>query len=123
MSLDRISPNSVLPNSENRQPWTHGDAVLPRTVTRADLADAVVRQFGLSHAESRKFVEDILAEIADALVRGENIKLSGFGSFNQRTKSARPGRNPRNGAEATISPRRVLSFKPSHILRRQVGEL
>nr|WP_294541425.1 integration host factor subunit alpha [uncultured Rhodoblastus sp.] len=104
-------------------PSTPADGGQRTTITRADLADAVVRQFGFSHAESRKFVEDILAEIAAALARGENIKLSGFGSFNQRTKSARPGRNPRSGAEATISPRRVLSFKPSHNLRRQVSEL
>jgi integration host factor subunit alpha len=123
MSLDRISSNSEPRKSEKRLPWAHGDVSQRNTVTRADLADAVVRRFGLSRLESREIVEGILAEIGAALVRGESIKLSGFGSFHQRSKSARPGRNPRNGADATVSPRRVLAFKPSHLLRQLVNAL
>ncbi|WP_294541367.1 integration host factor subunit alpha [uncultured Rhodoblastus sp.] len=123
MSLRGKSSNIVPPNGKKKLPSEQGDVGQTTTISRADLADAVAQQFGLSRADSRRFVDGVLAEIADALVRGENVKLSGFGSFSQRTKSARPGRNPRSGDEATISPRRVLSFKPSHILRRLVSEL
>ncbi|WP_294536819.1 integration host factor subunit alpha [uncultured Rhodoblastus sp.] len=123
MSLDRNLTNSVLRNSEIRLPSTPADGGQPTTITRADLADAVARQFGFSRADSKQFVEGVLDEIAAALLRGENVKLAGFGSLNHRTKTARPGRNPRNGEEATISPRRVLSFKPSHIMRQMVREI
>jgi integration host factor subunit alpha len=70
--------------------------------------------------DSKEIVESVFDEISAALVRGENVKLAGFGSFNQILKSARPGRNPKNGVEAVISSRRVLSFKPSNSLRELV---
>src|SRR5262249_18025152 len=91
------------------------------TLTRADLYDAVYRQVGLSRAESSNLVEMVLAEIADALARGETVKLSSFGSLVVRAKRARVGRNPKTGVEATITPRRVLLFKPSHVLKARVN--
>lgn len=93
----------------------------PSTITRADLAEAVYRSVGLSRHESSKFVEDVLDEIADALVRGDNIKLSSFGSFLVRAKTERVGRNPKTGVEAPISARRVMVFRPSNILKARVN--
>lgn len=121
MSLDRVTPSAVLRNVEQRLPSTRGSANRKQTVTRADLAQMLANQFGLLGRESKQIVEGVIDEIGAALVRGENIKLSGFGSFNLCSKCARPGRNPRNGAEATISPRTVLLFRPSLILRELVN--
>jgi integration host factor subunit alpha len=120
MSIDRVFPNFEPPVIEKSLPSPRGAALPNKTVTRAGLADKLSRQFGLTVRDSMQIVETMLDEIAAALVRGEKVKLAGFGSFNQLSKSARPGRNPRNGVEATISPRRVLSFKPSNILRELV---
>lgn len=120
MSLNRALAHAEPPMIEKRLPLPHGAALPNKTVTRADLADKLSGQFGLMARDSRQIVESVLDEIAEALVRGENVKLAGFGSFNQRSKSARPGRNPKNGVEATISPRRVLAFKPSNTLRELV---
>lgn len=92
-----------------------------RTVTRADLADAVHRRIGLSRAESAEFVEILLAEICDAIVSGEDVKLSSFGSFHVRSKNERLGRNPKTGAAAPISARRVVMFKASNILRARIN--
>ena len=94
---------------------------LSRTVTRADLADAVHRRIGLSRAESGEFVETVLAEIFDALVSGEDVKLSSFGSFHIRSKNERVGRNPKTGASAPISARRVVMFKASNVLRARIN--
>ena len=94
-----------------------------RTLTRADLADAVYRAMGLSRAESADMVELVLTEIADTVVKGENVKLSSFGSFVVRSKGTRIGRNPKTGVEVPITPRRVIVFKPSNVLRsRIIGE-
>ena len=120
MSIDRVFPNVEPLIIEKTLPSPHGAALPNKTVTRADLADRLSRQFGFMVRESRQIVESVLDEIAEAMVRGENVKLARFGSFNQRSKSARPGRNPRSGVEAVISPRRVLSFKPSNSLREMV---
>ena len=92
-----------------------------KTLTRADLAEAVYRSVGLSRIESSRFVEEVLAEISEALVRGENIKLSSFGSFLVRAKTERIGRNPKTGIEAPISARRVMVFRPSNILKARVN--
>ena len=121
MSIDRVFPNAEPRNNEKRAPSTRRSVRGNKTVTRADLAETLCRQFGLVGRESRQIVEGVLAEIGDALARGENIKLAGFGSFNLCAKRARPGRNPRNGVEATISPRKVLAFKPSKMLRELVN--
>jgi integration host factor subunit alpha len=120
MSLNRVLANAEPLIIETTLPSPQGVAVPNKTVTRADLADKLSRQFGLMVRDSKEIVESVFDEIAAALVRGENVKLAGFGSFNQISKSARTGRNPKNGVEAVISPRRVLSFKPSNSLRELV---
>lgn len=94
---------------------------VPKTITRADLAEAVYGSVGLSRADSARFVEDILNEISDTLVRGENVKLSSIGSFIVRDKSERVGRNPKTGVEAAITARRVMVFRPSNIMKARVN--
>ncbi len=93
-----------------------------RTVTRADLSEAVYREVGLSRRDSAELVESVLNEISHALVRGEMVKLSSFGSFVVRQKGERIGRNPKTGEEAPILPRRVLVFRASHVLKNQINE-
>ena len=92
-----------------------------RTVTRADLCEAVYQQVGLSRTESAALVELVLKEIADCLVGGETVKLSSFGSFVVRDKGRRIGRNPKTGEEVPIEPRRVMVFKPSSILKNRIN--
>ncbi len=92
-----------------------------RTVTRADLSEAVYREVGLSRSESAKLVDSVLDEISDALVRGAVVKLSSFGSFAVRQKGERVGRNPKTGEEAPILPRRVLVFRASHVLKSRMN--
>ncbi|HUF88251.1 MAG TPA: integration host factor subunit alpha [Thermohalobaculum sp.] len=91
------------------------------TLTRSDLSEAVYREIGLSRNESAQMVEVILARISDALVQGENVKISSFGTFAVRSKGARMGRNPKTGEEVPIDPRRVLVFRPSHIMKDRVN--
>jgi integration host factor subunit alpha len=102
---------------------TAGSNVANQTITRADLAEAVYRQLGLSRSESSVLVELMLAEIADAIADGQNVKLSSFGSFIVRSKAARVGRNPKTGVEATITPRRVMVFKASNVLKARINGL
>ena len=90
------------------------------TLTRSDLSEAVYREIGLSRNESSDLVETILDRIASALVEGETVKISSFGTFTVREKGARRGRNPKTGEEVPIDPRRVLVFRPSHILKERV---
>ncbi len=92
------------------------------TLTRMDLAEAIFEEVGLSRNESADIVESVLQHVSDALVRGENVKISSFGTFNIRDKSARVGRNPKTGEEVPISPRRVLSFRPSHTMKERVAK-
>ncbi len=92
-----------------------------KTVTRADLCEAVYQQVGLSRTESATLVESVLGEIADALARGETVKLSSFGSFVVRAKGQRVGRNPKTGEEVPIEPRHVMVFKPSSILKNRIN--
>jgi integration host factor subunit alpha len=91
------------------------------TVTRADLSEAVYQEVGLSRNESAELVESVLNEISDALVRGEIVKLSSFGSFSVREKGERIGRNPKTGEEVPILPRRVLVFRASHVLKNKIN--
>ena len=91
------------------------------TVTRADLSEAVYQEVGLSRNESADLVESVLNEISDALVRGEMVKLSSFGSFAVRHKGERIGRNPKTGEEVPILPRRVLVFRASHVLKNRIN--
>jgi len=85
-----------------------------------ELSEAVFRAVGLSRNESAELVESVLDHMSDALVRGETVKISSFGTFTVRNKSARIGRNPKTGEEVPIEPRRVLTFRPSHIMRQRV---
>lgn len=91
-----------------------------RTVTRADLAEAVFRKIGLSRTESAYLVESILEEICATIARGESVKISSFGSFLVRDKNERIGRNPKTGEEVPISPRRVTVFKPSNVMKERI---
>ena len=92
-----------------------------KNVTRVDLCEAVHQEVGLSRAESSAFVGTILKEITDCLEKGETVKLSSFGSFMVRKKGQRIGRNPKTGKEVPISPRRVMVFKPSAILKQRIN--
>lgn len=92
-----------------------------QTITRADLAEAVYEQVGLSRNESSELVETVLNEVSEALIAGENVKISSFGSFTIREKGERIGRNPKTGVEVPISPRKVLVFKASHVLKDRVN--
>jgi integration host factor subunit alpha len=92
-----------------------------KTVTRSDLAEAVIKNVGLSRAESAALVETVLDDICDALASGENVKLSSFGSFLVRSKGERIGRNPKTGVEVPITPRRVMVFKASNILKAKIN--
>ncbi|MEM7170988.1 MAG: integration host factor subunit alpha [Pseudomonadota bacterium] len=92
-----------------------------QTVTRADLSEAVYQEVGLSRNESADLVESVLDIIASALVKGEMVKLSSFGSFSVREKGQRIGRNPKTGEEVPILPRRVLVFRASHVLKNRIN--
>jgi integration host factor subunit alpha len=91
-----------------------------KTLTRADLAEAVYRKVGLSRSESAQLVESVLDEICAAIVRGEDVKLSSFATFHVREKNERIGRNPKTGEEVPISPRRVMTFKASNVLKNRI---
>ncbi|WP_341861105.1 integration host factor subunit alpha [Gymnodinialimonas sp. 57CJ19] len=92
-----------------------------KTLTRMDLSEAVFREVGLSRNESAQLVERVLELMSDALVDGEQVKISSFGTFSVRSKTARVGRNPKTGEEVPISPRRVLTFRPSHLMKDRVA--
>jgi integration host factor subunit alpha len=94
----------------------------PGTMTRADLAEEVHRSVGLSRAESAGLVEQMLAHMCHALSEGQNVKISGFGSFVLRDKGERMGRNPKTGVEVAIEPRRVLTFRASQVMRDRIVE-
>ena len=92
-----------------------------KTLTRMDLSEAVFREVGLSRNDSAQLVETVLNHMSDSLVRGEQVKISSFGTFSVRDKAARVGRNPKTGQEVPISPRRVLTFRPSHLMKERVA--
>ena len=93
-----------------------------KTVTRAQLTEAVYQEIGLSRNESADLVESVLGEIADALAQGGMVKISSFGSFFVHSKGQRVGRNPKTGEEVPILPRRVLVFRPSHVLKNRIND-
>ncbi len=92
-----------------------------KTLTRMDLSEAVFREVGLSRNESADLVETVLNHMSDALVAGEQVKISSFGTFSIRDKAARVGRNPKTGEEVPILPRRVLVFRASHVLKNRIN--
>ncbi|MFZ3035338.1 MAG: integration host factor subunit alpha [Parvibaculum sp.] len=91
------------------------------TITRAHLSEAVYQEVGLSRNESAELVESVLLEIGTSLSKGDTVKLSSFGSFSVRQKGGRMGRNPKTGEEVPIKPRRVLVFRPSHVLKERIN--
>jgi integration host factor subunit alpha len=91
------------------------------TLTRADLAEAINHRMGLSRAESLGMVEAILRHMCEALANGENVKISGFGTFLLRDKTERVGRNHKTGVEVPITPRRVLTFRASQLLKDRIA--
>ncbi|EQB13885.1 transcriptional regulator [Novosphingobium lindaniclasticum LE124] len=102
-----------------------GDAGLMRstdTLTRAEIAEAIHRKLGLSRSESLAMVETILQHMSDALSQGENVKISGFGTFLLRDKGERIGRNPKTGVEVPITPRRVMTFRASQMLKDRITD-
>lgn len=92
-----------------------------KTITRADLSEAVYRELGLSRNESAQMVESVLEHVSYVLTEGEKVKISSFGTFSVREKKGRVGRNPKTGEEAPIHPRRVLVFRPSHVLKDRIN--
>jgi integration host factor subunit alpha len=92
------------------------------TLTRADLAEAINRKLGLSRSESLAMVEAVLEHMSAALEGGENVKISGFGTFLLRDKAQRIGRNPKTGVEVPITPRRVLTFRASQMLKERIAK-
>lgn len=95
---------------------------MSKTIIRTDLAEAVHFQLGLSRNESAQLVEAVLDEVTATLETGESVKLSSFGTFTVNHKSERIGRNPKTGVEARITPRRVLSFRPSNLMKQRVNK-
>ncbi|HPD82479.1 MAG: integration host factor subunit alpha [Alphaproteobacteria bacterium] len=93
-----------------------------KTITRADLAEAVYAQVGLSRNESSDLVEQLLDEMMEALTSGDHVKISSFGSFSVKEKGERIGRNPKTGVEVPISPRKVLVFRASHVLKERINK-
>ena len=93
-----------------------------KTVTRAQLGEAVYQEVGLSRNESSDLLETVLNHMGDALTAGETVKISSFGSFSVRQKGERVGRNPKTGEEVPILPRKVLVFRPSQVLKSRINE-
>jgi integration host factor subunit alpha len=94
-----------------------------KTLTRADLSESLHRNIGLSRTESADMVNAVLDLVSDALVDGQSVKLSSFGTFMVRSKRERMGRNPKTGEEVPITPRRVLVFRPSQVMKNVVNGL
>ena len=94
---------------------------MSKTLTRADLSEAVHRKVGLSRTESADLVKTVIDLMSDALIAGQQVKLSSFGTFDVRAKRERVGRNPKTGEEVPITPRRVLVFRPSQIMKAVVN--
>jgi integration host factor subunit alpha len=113
LKVNRISKLSVLRG--------HQMADVGKAVTRTQLYDAVYRKVGRSRTDSSAFVELVLEEIKSSIERGETVKLSSFGTFTVRKKAQRMGRNPKTGVDVPISPRRVVVFKASAIMKQQIN--
>ena len=93
-----------------------------KTLTRQDISEALYRDVGLSKHESALMLETVLEYISNALIDGEIVKLSSFGTFTSRQKRERIGRNPKTGVAATINARRVISFKPSKLMKARINK-
>lgn len=109
-----------LPSAARRSETTHEQG--SKTMTKAELADALFERLGLNKREAKDMVDGFFDEIRQALERGESVKLSGFGNFQLRDKPQRPGRNPKTGEEIAITARRVVTFHASQKLKAAVAE-
>jgi integration host factor subunit alpha len=94
-----------------------------RTITRAQLGEAVYQEVGLSRSESANLIESVLLQISEALTKEEIVKISSFGSFSVRYKGKRIGRNPKTGEDVPILPRKVLVFRPSQVLKSRINKI
>ena len=92
-----------------------------KTITRADLSEAIYQEVGLSRKDTMDLLEMILDEISEALAKGETVKISSFGTISVRAKKQRVGRNPKTGEEVPIKPRKVLLFRPSQLLKKRIN--
>ncbi len=92
-----------------------------KTITRADVVETIYEEVGLSRKDSTDILDMIIDEIVKELSNGNDVKLSSFGTFSLRDKKERLGRNPKTGVEAVITPRRVISFKPSQTVRKVIN--
>ncbi len=92
------------------------------SLTRLELSDALVREVGLSRHESMQLVDDVLDHLSSSLALGESVKISSFGTFSCRQKKERIGRNPKTGIEAPITARKVVTFKPSQIMKEKINK-
>jgi integration host factor subunit alpha len=95
---------------------------MPSTLTRSDLTNSVYEEIGLSRVESSNFVDAVFQEMEDAIVADGVLKISSFGTFQTRKKKARVGRNPKTGVETTITPRTVVTFKASNLLKERMND-
>ena len=93
-----------------------------RTITRSDVADTLYQEIGLSRKVSEEILDMILTEISEELADGNSVKISSFGTFLVRNKNPRVGRNPKTGVDALISARKVISFKPSQIMKSNINK-
>ncbi|MDR1333948.1 MAG: integration host factor subunit alpha [Holosporaceae bacterium] len=93
-----------------------------KTLTRAGLANAIIEEFKVTKFDALEIVEDVLDEISSALMAGENVKISGFGTFSVRQKNGRMGRNPKTLEDAYITPRRVVTFRASSLLKKAINK-
>ena len=91
------------------------------TITRKELAEAVYAAASLPRKEAAEFVEQVIDEICDAIIRDGSVKLKSFGVFTVRSRPERSGRNPKTGTEAIITPRRVVKFKPASVLKKKIN--
>lgn len=93
-----------------------------KTLTRSDIAEKIYEEVGISRKDAGDILDSMVGEIRDELVKGDDVKLSGFGTFLLRKKHPRIGRNPKTGVEAMISARTVISFKPSQDMRKALNK-
>ena len=121
LSMFYCGPSIVVEPFLNKENLEKPMPSVGKAVTRVELYDAVYRKVGLSRSESSELVELVLKEISDSVARGETVKLSSFGTFTVRQKGKRMGRNPKTGIDVPISPRRVVVFKASAIMKRQIN--
>src|SRR5512144_1542449 len=118
----QTTPGLKMPDAGSSTPSQGGaDDRGAKTMTKAELAEALFDRLGLNKREAKDMVDGFFDEIRQALERGESVKLSGFGNFQLRDKPQRPGRNPKTGEEIAITARRVVTFHASQKLKAAVA--